>query len=253
MMRPARRSRPSASAPWRASAALAASSSRGSPRPPRARPSASRAGRGERRGRDPLDGPGEVDARSAARRPCSAAARSSASCGSSRELHREPVGGGDADQRRAADREPLDRVDRVGRAVQLEHDLLGRQPRLVEDLAGVVPSSAGARPESRCGDSAIARDASATGMAARSSPSPTCARRYGRTEALRGVGLESARASCSACSAPTAPASRRWSRSPAGSCGRPPAAPRSRARRPARSRRSARSATWPSCSASRTG
>jgi ABC-type multidrug transport system ATPase subunit len=33
-------------------------------------------------------------------------------------------------------REPLDRLHRVGRAAQLEHDLLGGQPRLVEDLQG---------------------------------------------------------------------------------------------------------------------
>ena len=93
-------------------------------------------GRGERRGRHPLDRPAEV----ARGRPRARHQRGGALQRLrrlvARELHRQPVGGGDADQRRAAHREPLDRLDRVRRPVQLEHDLLGREPRLVEDPQG---------------------------------------------------------------------------------------------------------------------
>ena len=56
---------------------------------------------------------------------------------------------------------------------------------------------------------AIARDARATAVTPALAVSDL-RKRYGRTEALRGVDLEVGEASCSACSAPTAPASRRW-------------------------------------------
>ena len=94
------------------------------------------AGRGERGGGHALDRPAEV----AGGRPGAGHQRGRAleRLGRlvARELHRQPVGGRHADQRRAAHREPLDRLDRVRRPVQLEHDLLGGQPRLVEDPQG---------------------------------------------------------------------------------------------------------------------
>ena len=128
----------SASAPWRASAALAASSSRwiaSAAARAASGPSASTAAT------IALDRPAEV----ARRRPGAGEDRGAAlerlGGRRPRDLHRQAVGGGDADQRGAADRQPADRRRRVLGAGERQHDLLGRQPRLVEHVQrGAVPA-----------------------------------------------------------------------------------------------------------------
>jgi hypothetical protein len=103
-------------------------------------------GRRERGGEHALDGPAEVARRRPGARQHGRAALERVDGGGPRDLHRQPVRGRDADQRRAAHGEPADRGGRVLGSRERQHDLLGRQPRLVEHAkGGAVPA------EGRCG------------------------------------------------------------------------------------------------------
>ena len=144
-----RRAPASRSAPCAAIAADAASSSASiASASARAAARHRRSGRAARR-RDAVDGPGEVDrgrARVAQRRmpPARRVA------GGRGDLDRQPVCRGDPDQRRAAHREPPDRVGGVApRRTSVDPLLAARQQRLVEQPAGCARPSAGRWPPRR--------------------------------------------------------------------------------------------------------
>ena len=124
---------------------------------------------------------------SAARRRAARRPRSSARGSASRDLHRQPVGGGDADQRRAADRQPLDRVGGVLRAGQRRaRPPRARQPRLVEHVQPRRrPSAAAAvrRGRRRPSGTMVCRARRALRVRPRARPTAP-------SEALKGVDLE---------------------------------------------------------------
>ena len=111
-------------------------------RPPRARRPRGRRRRARAASRDAVDRPGEVDRRRAApRAAASHALLERRVAGVALQLHREPVAGGDADQRRAADRQAPDRLRDLGGA---------REPSSRSAKAARVWSSArSAAPSSR--------------------------------------------------------------------------------------------------------
>ncbi len=105
---------------------------------------------GQRGGADALDRPGEVARRRAARRQPLGAALERAQRRLARDLHRQPEARGDPDQRRAADREPLDRPRGVLGALEHEHLLVARAGASGRARAGAEPSQrsgGGARVE----------------------------------------------------------------------------------------------------------
>ena len=97
-------------------------------------------GHGECRVPDPVHRPAEIGgrgARAAQPRPAVLERLLGRMLG---DLHGEGVGGGDADERRAADAQPADRRGGVVGAGERDDPLLERQPRLVEDPeAAAVP------------------------------------------------------------------------------------------------------------------
>ena len=97
--------------------------------------------RGQRRGAHALDRPGEVARRRPARRAAARRrARARASDGSPRDLHRQPVRRGDADQRRAAHGEPLDRLRGVLGAASSTSTLLVPGSRVWSSTCSRSPS-----------------------------------------------------------------------------------------------------------------
>ena len=172
-----------------------------------------------------------------------------------RQLHRQPVGGGDADQRRAAHREPLDRLDRVRRRRAARAPTSSAGSRVWSSIVQARAVPVQRRRRVQCEGLRPSRTMLELGACRPPSPCTDLRKAYGRTEALQAASaLEVGEGELFGLLGPNGAGKSTLVKI---ACGlvRPTAGTahdRGRARRLARGA-ARRSATSPSCSASPTG